>query len=210
SPSGSSTPGAHAACRRSARRRAGPEPSARDRSPASRRRRAPGRPSPKVSCPWSPSVRPMLRRPVPVAQGRLRRARGGPITRASPNLARTTRKETAMKLDAVPVGPNPPWDINVVVEIPQGGLPVKYEMDKASGALFVDRFLHTAMYYPGNYGLVPHTLSADGAPCDVIVLNPTPVVPGCVIPSRPLAVLIVEREQGMDEKILAVPVDALH
>ncbi|MDQ8029760.1 MAG: inorganic diphosphatase, partial [Brevundimonas sp.] len=61
-----------------------------------------------------------------------------------------------MNLDAIPVGPNPPWDINVVIEIPQGGLPVKYEMDKASGALFVDRFLHTAMYYPGNYGFVPH------------------------------------------------------
>ena len=79
-----------------------------------------------------------------------------------------------MNLDAIPVGPNPPWDLNVVIEIPQGGLPVKYEMDKASGALFVDRFLHTAMYYPGNYGFVPHTLADDGDPGDVIVLNPTP------------------------------------
>ena len=76
-----------------------------------------------------------------------------------------------MNLDAIPVGPNAPWDINVIIEIPQGGLPVKYEMDKESGALFVDRFLHTAMYYPGNYGFVPHTLSDDGDPCDVIVLN---------------------------------------
>jgi inorganic pyrophosphatase len=115
-----------------------------------------------------------------------------------------------MNLDAIPVGPNPPWDLNVVIEIPQGGLPVKYEMDKASGALFVDRFLHTAMYYPGNYGFVPHTLADDGDPCDVIVLNPTPVVPGCVIRSRPIGVLMMEDEAGGDDKILAVPVDALH
>ncbi|MBA4803818.1 MAG: inorganic diphosphatase [Brevundimonas sp.] len=115
-----------------------------------------------------------------------------------------------MNLDAVPVGPNPPWDVNVVIEIPQGGLPVKYEMDKASGALFVDRFLHTAMYYPGNYGFVPHTLSDDGDPCDVIVLNPTPVVPGCIIRSRPIGVLKMVDEAGGDEKILAVPVDKLN
>jgi inorganic pyrophosphatase len=115
-----------------------------------------------------------------------------------------------MNLDAVPVGPNAPWDINVVVEIPQGGLPVKYEMDKDSGALFVDRFLHTAMYYPGNYGFIPHTLADDGDPCDVIVINPTPVVPGCIIRSRPIGVLMMEDEAGQDEKILAVPVDKLH
>ena len=115
-----------------------------------------------------------------------------------------------MNLDAIPVGPNAPWDINVIIEIPQGGLPVKYEMDKASGALFVDRFLHTAMYYPGNYGFIPHTLSDDGDPCDVIVLNPTPVVPGCVIRSRPIGVLKMTDEAGGDEKILAVPVDKLN
>ena len=114
-----------------------------------------------------------------------------------------------MNLDAIPVGPNAPWDINVIVEIPQGGLPVKYEMDKESGALFVDRFLHTAMYYPGNYGFVPHTLSDDGDPCDVIVLNPTPVVPGCVIRSRPIGVLKMVDEAGGDEKILAVPVSKI-
>ena len=114
-----------------------------------------------------------------------------------------------MNLDAIPVGPNPPWDINVVIEIPQGGLPVKYEMDKASGALFVDRFLHTAMYYPGNYGFIPHTLSDDGDPCDVIVLNPAPVVPGCVIRSRPIGVLKMVDEAGGDEKILAVPVSKI-
>ncbi len=115
-----------------------------------------------------------------------------------------------MKLDAITVGPNPPWDIHVVIEIPQGGLPVKYEMDKASGALFVDRFLHTAMYYPGNYGFVPHTLSEDGDPCDVLVINPTPVVPGCVIRARPIGALMMEDEAGKDEKILAVPVDKLN
>ena len=115
-----------------------------------------------------------------------------------------------MNIDAIPVGPNPPWDVNVIIEIPQGGLPVKYEMDKHSGALFVDRFLHTAMYYPGNYGFIPHTLSDDGDPCDVIVLNPTPVVPGCIIRSRPIGVLKMEDEAGGDEKILAVPVDKLN
>lgn len=115
-----------------------------------------------------------------------------------------------MNLDAIPVGPNPPWDLNVVIEIPQGGLPVKYEMDKASGALFVDRFLHTAMYYPGNYGFVPHTLADDGDPCDVVVINPTPVVPGCVIRARPIGALLMEDEAGRDEKILAVPVDKLN
>ncbi|MFC0633603.1 inorganic diphosphatase [Brevundimonas balnearis] len=115
-----------------------------------------------------------------------------------------------MNLDAVPVGPNPPWDLNVVIEIPQGGLPVKYEMDKESGALFVDRFLHTAMYYPGNYGFVPHTLADDGDPCDVVVINPTPVVPGCVIRARPIGALLMEDEAGRDEKILAVPVDKLN
>ena len=115
-----------------------------------------------------------------------------------------------MNLDAIPVGPNPPWDLNVVIEIPQGGLPVKYEMDKESGALFVDRFLHTAMYYPGNYGFVPHTLSDDGDPCDVLVINPTPVVPGCVIRARPIGALMMTDEAGGDEKILAVPVDKLN
>ena len=114
-----------------------------------------------------------------------------------------------MNIDAIPVGPNPPWDVNVIIEIPQGGLPVKYEMDKASGALFVDRFLHTAMYYPGNYGFIPHTLSDDGDPCDVIVLNPTPVVPGCIIRSRPIGVLKMEDEAGMDGKVLAVPTDKI-
>lgn len=112
-----------------------------------------------------------------------------------------------MNIDAISVGPKPPYDIHVVIEIPAGGLPVKYEMDKESGALFVDRFLNTAMYYPGNYGFIPHTLADDGDPCDVIVINPTPVVPGAVIRARPIGVLLMEDEAGRDEKILAVPID---
>jgi inorganic pyrophosphatase len=115
-----------------------------------------------------------------------------------------------MNLHAISVGHNPPFDVNVVIEVPQGGLPVKYEMDKESGALFVDRFLHTAMFYPGNYGFIPHTLADDGDPCDVLVVGVTPVVPGAVIRCRPIGALVMEDEKGGDEKILAVPVDALH
>ncbi len=115
-----------------------------------------------------------------------------------------------MNIDKISIGANAPWDINVIIEIPQGGLPVKYEMDKDSGALFVDRFLHTAMYYPGNYGFVPHTLGGDGDPCDVLVIAPTPVMAGSVIRVRPVGVLIMTDEKGEDEKILAVPVNKLH
>ncbi len=115
-----------------------------------------------------------------------------------------------MDIRQIPVGENPPRDVNAVIEIPLGGVPVKYEIDKASGALFVDRFLHTAMFYPGNYGFIPHTLSADGDPCDVLVVSQVPVVPGAVIRCRPVGALMMEDEAGGDEKILAVPVDALH
>ncbi len=115
-----------------------------------------------------------------------------------------------MDLTKIPVGRDPPKDLNAVIEIPVGGVPVKYEMDKASGALFVDRFLHTAMFYPGNYGFIPHTISGDGDPCDVIVVSQVPVVAGAVIRCRPVGALIMEDEAGADEKILAVPVDALH
>jgi inorganic pyrophosphatase len=115
-----------------------------------------------------------------------------------------------MDLKLIPVGDDPPRDIHAVIEIPLGGVPVKYEIDKQSGALFVDRFLHTAMYYPGNYGFIPHTLSADGDPCDVIVVSQVPVVPGAVIRCRPVGALLMEDEAGKDEKILAVPVDKLH
>jgi inorganic pyrophosphatase len=110
-----------------------------------------------------------------------------------------------MRLEAIPTGKNPPDDINVVVEVPIGGEPIKYEMDKASGTLFVDRFLYTPMRYPGNYGFVPHTLSADGDPIDVLVCNTRAIVPGAVINCRPVGVLVMEDEAGGDEKILAVP-----
>src|ERR1700757_186898 len=115
-----------------------------------------------------------------------------------------------MDIGAISVGPHPPKDIYAVIEIPLGGAPVKYELDKASGALTVDRFLHTAMFYPGNYGFIPHTLAEDGDPCDVLVVGRTPVVPGAIIRSRPVGALLMEDEAGPDEKIIAVPVDALH
>jgi len=115
-----------------------------------------------------------------------------------------------MDIGKIAIGKNPPFDINVLIEIPQGGEPVKYEFDKESGALMVDRFLHTAMFYPGNYGFIPHTLAEDGDPCDVLVVGRTPVVPGAIIRSRPVGALLMEDEAGPDEKIIAVPVDALH
>jgi inorganic pyrophosphatase len=115
-----------------------------------------------------------------------------------------------MDLSKIPIGENPPYDVNVIVEIPLGGSPVKYEMHKESGAMYVDRFLHTAMYYPCNYGFIPHTLSEDGDPIDAAVLAPVAVIPGVVVRSRPIGVLIMEDENGVDEKILCVPVDKLH
>jgi inorganic pyrophosphatase len=115
-----------------------------------------------------------------------------------------------LNLDAIPAGRNPPTDLNVFVEIPLGGVPVKYELDKKTGALFVDRFLHTAMYYPGNYGFIPQTLSEDGDPCDALVISQVPVVSGAIIRCRPLGALVMKDEAGGDEKIIAVPVDALY
>jgi inorganic pyrophosphatase len=115
-----------------------------------------------------------------------------------------------MDVTKITIGRDPPNDIHVIVEIPQGGEPVKYELDKESGAMFVDRFLHTAMFYPGNYGFVPHTLSADGDPIDVLVVGQAPVVPGAVIRCRPIGALLMEDEAGPDEKVIAVPVDKLH
>jgi len=115
-----------------------------------------------------------------------------------------------MDISKIPIGSNPPYDVNVIIEIPIGGVPVKYELDKASGAMYVDRFLHTAMYYPCNYGFIPHTLSDDGDPTDAAVLGQIPVIPGVVIRSRPIGVLLMEDESGIDEKILCVPVDELH
>jgi inorganic pyrophosphatase len=114
-----------------------------------------------------------------------------------------------MDVSAISVGLDPPKDIHAVIEIPLGGAPVKYELDKRSGALRVDRFLHTAMFYPGNYGFIPHTLSADGDPCDVLVVTQVQVVPGAIVRCRPVGALLMEDEAGRDEKIIAVPVDAL-
>ncbi len=110
-----------------------------------------------------------------------------------------------MRLDAIPIGKNPPDDVNVVIEVPLGGEPIKYEMDKESSALFVDRFLYTAMRYPGNYGFIPHTLSGDGDPCDVLVANTRAIIPGAVMSVRPVGVLVMEDNAGEDEKIIAVP-----
>ena len=110
-----------------------------------------------------------------------------------------------MRLDAIPVGKNPPEEVNVVIEVPIGGEPIKYEMDKASGAMFVDRILHTAMRYPGNYGFIPHTLSGDGDPCDVLIANTRPIVPGAVMAVRIVGVLFMEDQAGQDEKLIAVP-----
>ena len=115
-----------------------------------------------------------------------------------------------MDISKIAIGKNPPEEVNVIIEVPQGGYPVKYELDKDSGAMYVDRFLHTSMVYPANYGFIPHTLSGDGDPCDVIVVCQSPVVPGAVIRCRPVGALLMEDESGEDEKILAVPVDKLH
>ena len=110
-----------------------------------------------------------------------------------------------MRLEAIATGDNPPEDINVIIEVPVGGEPIKYEMDKASGAMVVDRFLYTSMRYPGNYGFVPHTLSDDGDPIDVIIASTRAITPGAIMNCRPIGVLMMSDEAGGDEKILAVP-----
>ena len=115
-----------------------------------------------------------------------------------------------MNIEKISIGRNPPDEVNVIIEIPQGGNPIKYEIDKESGAMFVDRFLHTSMVYPANYGFIPHTLSGDGDPCDVLVIGQLPVISGAVIRSRPIGILWMEDQAGVDEKIIAVPVDDLH
>ena len=114
-----------------------------------------------------------------------------------------------MIISKLAIGNNPPDDVNVIIEVPIGGEPIKYEMDKESGALVVDRFLYTSMRYPGNYGFIPHTLSEDGDPCDVIVCNTRAIAPGAVIACRPVGVLLMQDEAGGDEKIIAVPVPKL-
>jgi inorganic pyrophosphatase len=114
-----------------------------------------------------------------------------------------------MNLDKISTGENPPEEVNVIIEVPLGGEPIKYEMDKASGAMFVDRFLYTATHYPCNYGFIPNTLSEDGDPVDVMVYGNRPLVPGAVVAARPVGVLMMEDEAGMDEKILCVPAHRL-
>ncbi len=114
-----------------------------------------------------------------------------------------------MNINEISIGENPPETINVIIEVPMGGDPIKYEMDKDSGALIIDRFLHTPMRYPANYGFIPHTLSDDGDPADVLVVAQYPLAAGCVIAARPVGVLKMEDDGGIDEKILAVPVTKL-
>ena len=114
-----------------------------------------------------------------------------------------------MRIDAISIGRNPPKEVNVIVEVPVGGEPIKYEMDKNAGTLVVDRFLYTSMRYPGNYGFVPHTLSDDGDPIDVLIANQRGIIPGAVVAVRPVGVLKMEDEGGGDEKIIAVPVPRL-
>ena len=110
-----------------------------------------------------------------------------------------------MNIDQILIGNSAPDDINVIVEVPIGGEPIKYELDKKSGALFVDRFLYTPMRYPGNYGFVPHTLSEDGDPIDVLICNTRAIVPGGVVNCVPIGVLDMEDDGGQDEKLIAVP-----
>ena len=110
-----------------------------------------------------------------------------------------------MNIESIPIGNDAPNDINVVIEVPVGGEPIKYEMDKTAGALFVDRFLYTSMRYPGNYGFIPHTLSEDGDPVDILIANQRGIMPGAVLACRPVGVMLMEDEAGMDEKIIAVP-----
>ena len=114
-----------------------------------------------------------------------------------------------MNLDKLPVGKDAPNDLNVIIENPEGAVPVKYEMDKDTGMMFVDRFIHTPMFYPANYGFIPHTLGGDGDPVDMMVLGEFPVIPGAVLRARPVAVLMMEDDGGQDEKIIGVPVSKM-
>jgi inorganic pyrophosphatase len=114
-----------------------------------------------------------------------------------------------VRIEAISVGADPPNEVNVIVEVPVGGEPIKYEMDKEAGTLIVDRFLHTSMRYPGNYGFIPHTLSGDGDPLDVLIVNSRGIVPGAVVAVRPVGVFLMQDEAGVDEKIVAVPAPRL-
>ncbi len=110
-----------------------------------------------------------------------------------------------MDITKISAGENPPTDVNVIIEVPLGGEPIKYEFDKPSGAMFVDRYLYTSMHYPCNYGFIPHTLSLDNDPIDVMCYGSRALVPGSVLRARPVGVLLMEDDGGQDEKILAVP-----
>src|SRR5260370_16511998 len=110
-----------------------------------------------------------------------------------------------MRIDAISIGIDPPREVNVIIEVPVGGEPIKYEMDKDAGTLVVDRFLYTAMRYPGNYGFIPHTLPGDADPCDVLVANTRAIVPGAVMSVRPAGVLLMEDAPGGDHQFIAVP-----
>ena len=114
-----------------------------------------------------------------------------------------------MSLDKVHPGKNAPEAFNVIIEIPMNADPVKYEVDKESGAIFVDRFMGTAMHYPTNYGYVPKTIAGDGDPVDVLVITPFPLIPGVVVPCRPIGILLMEDEGGQDGKVLAAPTDKI-
>ncbi|KQV27255.1 inorganic diphosphatase [Massilia sp. Root335] len=114
-----------------------------------------------------------------------------------------------MSLNNVNAGRDVPNDFNVVIEIPMNADPIKYEVDKESGAIFVDRFMGTAMHYPCNYGYIPNTIADDGDPCDVLVITPFPLIPGVVVRCRALGVLKMTDEAGGDSKILAVPVEKI-
>lgn len=118
-------------------------------------------------------------------------------------------EDLEMDITKIAIGSDAPHEVNVIIENTMGGEPVKYELDKDSGAVFVDRFLHTPMFYPGNYGFIPHTLSEDGDPVDVLVIGNTPVMPGAVIAVKPVGVLMMEDDGGLDEKIIARPIDKL-
>src|SRR5664279_4601951 len=132
---------------------------------------------------------------------------GGAWRRGRYNVGSITSCRFSMNLDRVPAGSDVPNDCNVIIEISMRGDPIKYEVDKATGALFVDRFMSTAMHYPCNYGYIPRTLSDDGDPSDVLVLSPMPLITGVVVRCRPIGMLKMDDEAGGDAKILAVPTD---
>jgi len=115
-----------------------------------------------------------------------------------------------MNIENIEVGSDSPNVVNVIIEIPAEASPVKYEIEKDSGALYVDRFMSAPIFYPANYGFIPHTLADDGDPMDVLVVTPTPLIHNCVIPARPVGVLEMTDEAGRDSKILAVPAHGLH